>query len=46
MEMSSNALGVIEERRLKWFGHIKAMSNSRIPSRKLTLDAEGKMRVQ
>jgi hypothetical protein len=44
MEVGKNILEVIEEKRLRWFGHVKRMSGNRLPLKILEWEAEGTRR--
>jgi hypothetical protein len=41
MEVRKNILEVIEEKRLRWFGHVKRMPGKRLPLKVLEWDLEG-----
>jgi hypothetical protein len=42
MEVGKNILEVIEEKRLRWFGHVKRMPGNRLPRKILEWEPEGK----
>lgn len=42
MEVKRNVLEVIEERRLRWYGHLKRMSPGRIPKLAMEWEPEGR----
>jgi hypothetical protein len=44
MEVGKNILEVIDENRLRWFGHVKRMSVNRLPLKILELEPEGTRR--
>ena len=44
MKVNKNILEVIEERKLRWFGHIKRMGGDRIPKIILKRNAENRRR--
>jgi hypothetical protein len=44
MEVGKNILEVIEEKRLRWFGHVKRMPGNRLPMKILEWEPEGKGR--
>jgi hypothetical protein len=44
MEVGKNILEVIEEKRLRWFGHVKRMSGKRLPLKILEWETEGTRR--
>jgi hypothetical protein len=44
MEVGKNILEVTEEKRLRWFGHVKRMPGSRLPLKILEWEPEGKRR--
>jgi hypothetical protein len=44
MAMGENILEVIEEKRLRWFGHVKRMPGNRLPLKILELEPEGTQR--
>jgi hypothetical protein len=44
MEVGKNILEVTEEKRLRWFGHVKRMSGNRLPLKILEWEPEGKRR--
>jgi hypothetical protein len=44
MEVGKNILEVIEEKRLRWFGHVKRMPGNRLPLKILEWEPEGKRR--
>jgi hypothetical protein len=44
MEMRKNILEVIEEKRLRWFGHVKRMPGHRLPLKVLEWEPEGTRR--
>jgi hypothetical protein len=44
MEVGKNILEVIEERRLRWFGHVKRMPGNRLPLKILEWEPEGTRR--
>ena len=44
MEVDKNILEVIEERKLRWFGHFTRMEEDRIPKMIFEWNAEGKRR--
>jgi hypothetical protein len=41
MEVGKNILGVTEEKRLRWFGHVKRMPGNRLPLKILEWEPEG-----
>jgi hypothetical protein len=43
-EVGKNILEVIEEKRLRWFGHVERMSGNRLPLKILEWEPEGKRR--
>jgi hypothetical protein len=44
MEVGENILEVIEEKRLRWFGHVKRMPGNRLPLKILEWEPEGTQR--
>jgi hypothetical protein len=44
MEVRKNILEVIEEKRLRWFGHVKRMPENRLPRKILEWEPEGTLR--
>jgi hypothetical protein len=44
MEVRKNILEVIEEKRLRWFGHVKRMPGNRLPLKVLEWEPEGTRR--
>jgi hypothetical protein len=44
MEVGKNILEVIEEKRLRWFGHVKRMPGNRLPLKILEWEREGTRR--
>jgi hypothetical protein len=44
MEVRKNILGVIEEKRLRWFGHVKRMPGNRLPLKIFEWEPEGTRR--
>jgi hypothetical protein len=44
MEVRKNILEVTEEKRLRWFGHVKRMPGNRLPLKILEWDPEGTRR--
>jgi hypothetical protein len=44
MEVRKNILEVIEEKLLRWFGHVKRMPGNRLPLKVLEWEPEGKRR--
>jgi hypothetical protein len=44
MEVGKNILEVIEEKRLRWFGHLKRMPGHRLPMKMLEWEPEGTRR--
>jgi hypothetical protein len=44
MEVGENILEVTEEKRLRWFGHVKRMSGNRLPLKILEWEPEGTRR--
>jgi hypothetical protein len=44
MEVRKNNLEVIEEKRLRWFGHVKRMLGNRLPLQILEWEPEGPRR--
>jgi hypothetical protein len=44
MEAGKNILEVVEEKRLRWFGHVKRMPGNRLPLKILEWEPEGKRR--
>jgi hypothetical protein len=44
MEVGTNILEVIEEKRLRWFGHVKRMPGNRLPLKVLEWEPEGTRR--
>jgi hypothetical protein len=42
MEVEKNILEVTEEKRLRWFGHVKRMPGNRLPLKTLKWEPEGK----
>jgi hypothetical protein len=44
MEVRKNILEVIEEKRLRWFGHVRRMPGNRLPLKILEWEPEGKRR--
>jgi hypothetical protein len=44
MEVEKNILEVIEEKRLRWFGHVKRMPGNRLPRKILEWEPEGRRR--
>jgi hypothetical protein len=44
MGVGKNILEVIEEKRLRWFGHVKRMPENRLPLKILEWDPEGTRR--
>jgi hypothetical protein len=44
MEVGKNILEVIEEKRLRWFGHVKRMPGNRLPLKILEWEPEGTRR--
>jgi hypothetical protein len=44
MEVGKNILEVTEEKRLRWFGHVKRMSGNRLPLKILEWEPEGTRR--
>jgi hypothetical protein len=46
MEMRKNILEVTEEKRLRWFGHVKRMPENRLPLKILEWEPEGMRKRQ
>jgi hypothetical protein len=46
MEVRKNILEVTEEKRLRWFGHVKRMPGNRLPLKVLEWEPEGKRRKE
>jgi hypothetical protein len=44
MEVRKNILEIIEEKRLRWFGHVKRMPGNRLPLKVLEWEPEGTRR--
>jgi hypothetical protein len=44
MKVGKNILEVIEEKRLRWFGHVKRMPGNRLPRKVLEWEPEGTRR--
>lgn len=44
MQVDRNILEIVEERRLRWYGHVLRMSEERIPNKILNWKVEGKRR--
>jgi hypothetical protein len=44
VEVGKNILDVTEEKRLRWFGHVKRMSGNRLPQKILEWEPEGTRR--
>jgi hypothetical protein len=44
MEVGKNILEVVEEKRLRWFGHVKRMPGNRLPLKILEWEPEGTRR--
>jgi hypothetical protein len=44
MEVGKNILEVNEEKRLRWFGHVKRMPGNRLPLKMLEWEPEGTRR--
>jgi hypothetical protein len=44
MEVGKNILEVTEEKRLRWFGHVKRMPGNRLPLKVLECEPEGTRR--
>jgi hypothetical protein len=44
MEVGKNILEVTEEKRLRWFGHVKRMPGNRLPLKVLEWEPEGTQR--
>jgi hypothetical protein len=44
MEVGKNILEVTEEKRLRWFGHVKRMPGNRLPQKILEWEQEGTRR--
>jgi hypothetical protein len=44
MEVGKNILEVIEEKRIRWFGHVKRMPGNRLPLKILEWEPEGTRR--
>jgi hypothetical protein len=44
MEVQKNILEVTEEKRLRWFGHVKRMPGNRLPLKVLEWEPEGSRR--
>jgi hypothetical protein len=44
MEVKKNILEVIEEKRLRWFGHVRRMPGNRLPLKMLEWEPEGTRR--
>jgi hypothetical protein len=44
MEVGKNILEVTEEKRLRWFGHVKRMPGNRLPLKMLEWEPEGTRR--
>jgi hypothetical protein len=44
MEVGKNILEVIEEKRLRWFGHVKRMPGNSLPHKILEWEQEGARR--
>jgi hypothetical protein len=44
MEVRKNILEVIEEKRLRWFGHVNRMPGNRLPLKVLEWEPEGTRR--
>jgi hypothetical protein len=44
MEVGKSILEVTEEKRLRWFGHVKRMPGNRLPLKVLEWEPEGKRR--
>jgi hypothetical protein len=44
MEVRKNILEVIEEKRLRWFGHVKRIPGNRLPPKVLEWEPEGTRR--
>jgi hypothetical protein len=44
MEVEKNILEVTEEKRIRWFGHVKRMSGNRLPLKILKWEPEGTRR--
>jgi hypothetical protein len=44
MEVGKNILEVIEEKRLRWFGHVKRMPGNRLPRKILEWERDGTLR--
>jgi hypothetical protein len=45
VELRKNILEVIEEKRLRWFGHVKRMPGNRLPLKVLEWEPEGTRRM-
>jgi hypothetical protein len=45
MEVGKNILEVTEEKRLRWFGHVKRLPGNRLPQKVLEWEAEGTRRM-
>jgi hypothetical protein len=41
MEVEKNILEVIEEKRLRWFGHVKRMPGNRLPRKNFIMGTRG-----
>jgi hypothetical protein len=46
MEMGKNILEVTEQKRLRWFGHVKRMPGDRLPRKILEREPEGTRRKE
>jgi hypothetical protein len=44
MDVGKNILEVTEEKRLRWFGHVKRMPGNRLPRKILEWEPEGRRR--
>jgi hypothetical protein len=44
VEVGKNILELIEEKRLRWFGHVERMSGNRLPLKILECEQEGTRR--